>query len=201
MGIEIASSNLLIVEGEEERLFFEALKNYMQLEGIQIIPIGGKDKIHANLKALVKSPRFSNVFSINIVRDANTNPKGAFQSVCAALRGAGLPVPQKALQAVGENPRVCIMILPQEDTPGMLEDICLRAIENDPAYFCAHKYFDCLKDQGMPLPKNSSKALIQVFLASRKEPGKRLGEAAQAGYFPWDNKAFDGIKEFFKMIS
>jgi hypothetical protein len=45
-----------------------------------------------------------------------------------------------------------------------------------------------------------SKAKVHAFLASRYEPDKRLGEAAKAGYWPWDNEAFETVKSFLQQI-
>ena len=53
----------------------------------------------------------------------------------------------------------------------------------------------------VPLPKNMSKAKVQVFLGSRKEAGKRLGEAAHAGYWPFGDNAFRPMKDFLQQIS
>lgn len=82
----------------------------------------------------------------------------------------------------------------------MLEDICLKAVAQDPAMFCVEQYFQCLQQQGLSVPSNTSKAKVQVFLASRPEAGKRLGEAAQAGYWPWDDEAFAQATTFLQHI-
>lgn len=201
MAIEIAKSNLLVVEGRDEELFFGALLKHMQLQNIQVMPIGGKTNLRPNLKALTLSPRFSEVTSLGVVRDANDDPSAAFSSVCDALRAAGLDAPQKTLVTAGDSPRVTVMILPEENIPGMLEDICLRVVENDRATSCVGQYFQCLREQTLSLPRNISKAKLQVFLASRSEAGKRLGEAAEAGYWPWDQKAFEPLKHFLQQIS
>jgi hypothetical protein len=200
MALEILSPNLLVVEGKDEELFFDAFINYIGLKDIQIMPIGGKEKLRSNLRALVSMARFSEVVSLNIVRDANANPTSAFQSIQDALRVVELPVPDRPLTASGLKPRVTVMILPNEKTPGMLEDVCMKAVVNDPSIPCLEKYFRCLQQENLPLPKNLSKAKVQAFLASRVEAGKRLGEAAQAGYWPWDNIAFDQIKDFLRQI-
>jgi hypothetical protein len=92
------------------------------------------------------------------------------------------------------------MILPEENTPGMLEDLCLRAVAQDPAMLCVEQYFQCLQQRGLSLPHNRSKAKVQAFLASRPEAGKRLGEAAQARYWPWDDKAFEQVRNFLQQI-
>nr|BAL54915.1 hypothetical conserved protein [uncultured Acetothermia bacterium]BAL60051.1 hypothetical conserved protein [Candidatus Acetothermum autotrophicum] len=197
--IGIKEPVILIVEGGEDKQFFQALIQHLGLSGIDIMGIGGKDQIKANLKALRNSSGFTIVRSLGIVRDADDDPRAAFQSVCSALQNAGLPVPDRPLVSVGSNPAVTVMILPDINTPGALEDLCLQAVANDPALPCIEQYFECLQKQGF-LPKNISKAKVQAFLASRIEAGKRLGEAAQAGYWPWDSSALDQVKNFLQHI-
>lgn len=201
MAIEIAKSNVLVVEGREEELFFKALIQHLGLQDIQIMPIGGKEKLRPNLKTIVISPGFAEVISLGVMRDANDNPDATFQSICDALQAAKLPVPRRPLISTGDSPRVTVMILPEEDMPGMLEDLCLRAVTQDLAMPCVEQYFHCLQQQGLSLPKNLSKAKVQAFLASKPEAGKRLGEAAQAGFWPLDDKAFEKVKFFLKQIS
>lgn len=197
----IESPNLLLVEGKDEEFFFGALICYMGLKNIQIINIEGKDNLRRKLRALINDARFHEVVSIGIVRDANDDPRAAFQSICDALKAVNLSVPERPLVSNGVSPKVTIMILPKEDTPGMLEDICLKSIENDPVMFCIDQYFKCLEERRIPIPKKRSKAKVQAFLASRTDPGKRLGKAAQAGYWPWDNIAFDPLKNFLQTLT
>jgi hypothetical protein len=90
------------------------------------------------------------------------------------------------------------MILPDAQSPGALEDVCLRAIEGTPALLCVHQYFDCLRQQGLPLPRSMSKANVLVYLASQLEPDKRLGESAQAGCWNWDHPAFNSSRDFLR---
>jgi hypothetical protein len=201
MALKIEQPNVLVVEGKEEDLFFEALIKHLKLQDIQIMPIGGKEKLRGNLKALVQTPGFSDVIFLGVVRDADANPDTAFQSVRDALQAAGLPTPECPLLPVGEKPRVAVLILPGVDTPGMLEDLCLRAVAQDPAMGCVEQYFECLQHKGLSLPDNMSKAKVQVFLASRPKAGLRLGEAAQAGYWPWETEAFEQVRNFLQQIT
>jgi hypothetical protein len=201
MAVKIEKPNVLVVEGREEELFFGALIKHLELQNIQIMPIGGKGKLRGNLKALAQSPGFSEVIFLGVVRDADANPDTAFQSVRDALQAAGLPTPECPLLPVGEKPRVAVLILPEVDAPGMLEDLCLRAIAQDPAVLCVEQYFKCLQQEGLSLPDNMSKAKVQVFLASRRKAGLRLGEAAQAGYWPWNENAFEQVRDFLGEIA
>lgn len=199
--VEIQKVNILVVEGRDEELFFGALIHSLGLGSIQIMSFGGKAKLREYLKALIRTSGFASVSCLGIARDANSDPRAAFQSVCDALKDNNLPAPGKPLVLTGHSPRVTVMILPGEGNPGMLEDLCLRAVTQDPAKFCIDKYFECLQKQSLPLPHNMSKAMVHAFLASRPEADKRLGEAAQAGYWPWDSEAFGQVKAFLQQIS
>lgn len=199
--IQIEKAHILIVEGRDEELFFSALIEDIDLSSIQIMPIGGKTKLPFRLDALKKTPGFETVVSsLGIIRDANENPNDAFKSVCGALKKVNLDVPTKPLKLTKGRPQIIISIMPDFTECGMLEDLCLRAVEQNPAIICVNNYFECLKNQGLPLPKNISKAKMHVFLASRKEACKRLGEAAQAGYFPWSHSSFDHVKKFLRLL-
>jgi len=200
MAVKIEQSNVLVVEGREEELFFGAFIGHLGLWNIQISPIGGKEQLRRNLKALVLSPGFSEVTFLSVVRDANADWDSAFQSVRDALQAVNLPAPEHPLMPVGHSPQVAVMILPEEGATGMLEDLCLKAVVQNPAMLCVEQYFQCLQRKDLPLPRNMSKAKVQVFLASRPKAGLRLGEGAQAGYWPWQDEAFEQVKEFLQML-
>jgi len=193
--IQITQRNLLVVEGVDDQLFFCRFAQHIQAHDIQIMPIGGKTKLRGNLKLLKLSPNFDNVTSLCIVRDANDNPTAAFRSVCAALKNVNLPAPQRARLPTNSTPHVTVIILPNETESGMLEDLCLRAVASDPAMPCVARYFQCLQQEGHNLPRNLSKAKIHAFLASRPDPEKRLGQAAQANYWPLDHEAFSQLRD------
>ncbi len=200
MALNVEQRRLIVVEGREEELFFGALIRHLGLQGIQILPIGGKKQLRRNLKTLALSRGFSEVAFLGVVRDANNDPNAAFQSVRDAMQAVKLPAPEHPLVLVGEKPRVAILILPEEGMPGMLEDLCLRAVAGDPAFFCVEEYLKCLKIRGLLLPDNISKARVQAFLASRSKAGLRLGEAAEAGFWRWDEKAFAQVRTFLQQI-
>ncbi len=198
--IEEGTSKILIVEGKEDEMMFSTLLNFLQIEGIQIMPIGGKQKIREGMSALIKQPNFSNIFSLGIIRDADDNPSGAFASVCSALKNAMLPVPQSPLIIAEGDLKVSVMILPDGNCCGALEDICLKSVEEDRAIPCVERYFQCLVEKGIPEPDAISKAKVHVFLASRKEPDKRLGEAAKANYWNLESPAFGLVKRFLQAL-
>ncbi len=193
----IHQPKLLIGEGEEEVRFFHAFLSYLNLNEIQVEQYGGKNNLSAYLRTLV-TPRagFQNLTAIAITRDADQDADAAFQSVCAALRRADLSQPERHGEFTMHSPRVGVFIMPDGKSAGMLEDLCLAAQQADLAMSCVEGYFECLAQAQHPLPENMSKARLHAWLASRKLPDKRLGEAAESGYFDWENSAFDALKKF-----
>jgi len=200
MVIPIRESKLLIVEGRDEVNFFTALMNYLALRGIQIIDYAGKTNLRVRLQALRNTPNFHLITSLGVVRDADTDAASAFQSVRDALESAGLAAPAQPLSPVGASPQVVVMILPPGSNQGMLEDLCMNSVARDPVALCVDSYFLCVSNQLHRLPGNLSKAKVHAFLASRDKPDLRLGEAALAGYWPWDNYAFAEVKQFLRTL-
>lgn len=199
--MEIIKPKLLIVEGDDEKGLFEALLNHLSLSDIQVLSIGGKTKLRPNLKLLRITPNFDTVIALGITRDADDSPSNAFQSVCDAIRNANLAVPTKQLSLTTGTPKTAIMILPEPEIKGMLEDVCLKSFEDNPEMECVTNYLNCIKEKTGNLTDQLSKAKIHTILAAKQEPGLRLGEAAQKGYWHWDNPTFDQIKDFLRLLT
>ena len=134
------------------------------------------------------------------MRDADADATSAFQSVSGALRDTGLAVPVVPGQVTGTNVRVGVWIMPDWQRPGMLEDLCLAAVQHDPAMPCVNDYFLCLSHNGLNQPNNLAKARVHTWLASRVEPDLRLGEAAEKGYWPWASVVFEPLKTFLQTL-
>ena len=201
----IEKTHLLLVEGRDEEMFFDALIRNLKLDNnIQIIQ-GGKTSFRDRLQLLKEGMSgFEDVVSIGIVRDADDSAESAFQSICDALDALELPTPDDLLSATPESPHISILIMPpgNEGTNRMLEDLCLASAQGDLALDCVEQYFDCLGEQGITLDDNKiAKARVHAFLASRPEPDKRLGEAAQASYWNWNSPVFGIVKNFLKQIA
>jgi hypothetical protein len=198
---DINEEKQLLVEGRDDEVFFQALICSLGLTGIQVRTFDGIDVLPRFLRAFVRVPGFgSTVRTLGVVRDADANPKGAFQSVCTALHHADLPRPRRAGTPVGDHPTVSVLILPDATTPGMLETLCARAVSSDLASRCVDGFLDCVKGCGNPIPGNLDKAWVHAFLASRPKPDLQVGRAAAAGYWPWDHPEFDHVKEFLRSL-
>lgn len=195
---------LLFVEGRDEVNFFNALLKNMGIASIEVVNVGGKFDFKKKLRIQAARPDFKSLTSIGIVRDADDNAQNTFISIRDALTEVNLPVPTMPLVSTQTVPRVTVMIMPPENvgTNRMLEDLCFAAVANDPAVACVDDYLACLQTQGIELSQHIiAKAKIHAFLASRTEPDKRLGEAALAGYFPWQSPIFDPVKTFLAQVA
>lgn len=83
---EIKSAIQLLVEGNDQRNFFEAFIDHLSLENIQIQNFGGVSELRDFLEGLVSSTGFRQIVqSLGIVRDAETFAGSAFQSVQSSL--------------------------------------------------------------------------------------------------------------------
>lgn len=205
----ITQSKLLIVEGRDEENFFEGGFAYLGVTGVQVLAVGGKTQLTANLKTLKLDPNFVSLDCIGIVRDADVTPAGssvsasssAFTSVCSSLSAPGvqLPVPPSHGQFAAGPPRVGIFIMPDGKLDGMLETLCAQSLSGRPEFACVTDYFACLQAHGR-VPGNMPKALAYAWLASCVDSGKRVGEAALASYWPFNDLAFAEIWAFVRAM-
>lgn len=197
--LTIIKNKLLIVEGPSDKMFFEKFLSRSNIAEVQVEHYGGISRLGAFLRALTATPGFRQVTSLGLVRDADDNPQGAFDSLRNSLESAKLPVPSQPMIMQLGNPQVATLILPDHTRPGMLETLCIEAVANDPVTSCVEAYLDCIVRSGITI-NNRPKAFIQAFLASRPEAGLLLGQAAQRNYFPWESSAFDHIREFLQQL-
>lgn len=212
-------SKIMIVEGNHERNFFEAWLEAINLVDIQVLSIGGKDRFKGDFPVLVRSPNFVNIVSILIVRDADDDPKSAFESVCSVLRsprvisslsnkGIVLKIPESQwIFTQGTIPKVGIAILPARDQTGALEELLLQTIDNDPMSKKSHDFIDDTivtlsnPDYRNPPPSHRvGKAKIHAFLSTFEEPDKDQGKAALASVWNFEHRALESLCKILKEL-
>ncbi|NEP38852.1 MAG: hypothetical protein F6K35_06155 [Okeania sp. SIO2H7] len=214
---KITEPKLLIGEGIEEKRLFSALIKKMGITDIQITHYGGKNNLGNFLETLILIPGFDTLTSLGITRDADNSKERAEQSICTALTNNNLPLPNNQKTATQPLTKLSIstFIVPDNKNEGMLEDLCLLSVNDDPGMSCLEEYFKCIQTNTGKQPKNLAKAKIHAslgptslatamlstpsardWLASQDEPDKRLAEAAETGYWNWDSQAFDPLKQF-----
>lgn len=205
---DIRQPKLLIVEGSHECDFFTAWLKVLELNNIQVMPIGGKTLLPNSLASLVKQRPFLDgyVSSIVIVRDADDNPGGAFDSVCSALQQAGLPVPVRCLEMTSSRtPAVAIVVVPAETQNGALEELLIETVADDPVLALTRAFIDnavtilrASNYREPPAPHKLGKAKIHAFLSTFTDPDKHLGTAAKAGVWQYEHKALASLLKILR---
>lgn len=193
----ITEQGLLLVEGKDESNFFKALFRRITATGVQIEDVAGKTKIKAILAALKKASGFSNVLRMAIIRDADKDAAAAFDSVRNALIANGLPYPTRS---GGFNtkyrPHVGVYIMPDNNRPGMIEDLCLETVAEDRTFVCINEFLECVKEQTGSQPINLAKSRVATFLAAQSDPPPSLGVAAEKGVWQLDHQALNPLIRF-----
>lgn len=194
-------NKLLIVEGNDDVNFFNALFEHLEITDYQIKKTEGKSSYSTSIAAIWKGPGYrSNVNSIGVIRDANNDFSRTFESVQTALRVSGLPVPRLPLKPAIDRVtglRVNVFIMPNNESQGMLEDLLLHSVDENPTMDCVNQYFSCLDEIGFN-PRKMSKAKVQTYLAAQIKCGISIGVAASRGYWPFIQDDFRDIIDFLK---
>jgi len=206
--VRIEGPNLLLVEGRDEVEFFKALLRHMEIQGAQILDVGGKDRFPGAFPAVYLHLDKVRVYAI--VRDAEVSAQNTFKSVGGVLRRHGEPFPKRNREFAvkpGIPRKVGVYILPGDADRGMLEDLCLATVGDHPAMPCVKAFMDCL-EAVLPrksvrassgrgyFPRNPTKARALAFLAAMSDEVHHVGEAAQQGCWNFDHPCLDGLKAF-----
>ena len=207
----ITTEGQLLVEGRVPEMFFrEMIAAYGLSDSIEARTFGdiGKENLQAYLELLTQKATFKErVRRLGIIRDAEgSTANAAFQSVRAALQGAHLSAPA-AMNVLGQGPlAIGIFILPNCHDAGMLESLCLAAVEevevNQPTAVlpCVNDFFACLNQRGRT-PGNATKSRFAGYALAHDVIDPQLGRAAQKGAIPWDAGVFGSLKNFLRAIA
>ncbi|EKD11373.1 DUF3226 domain-containing protein [Limnospira platensis] len=143
------------------------------------------------MKSLHLIPGYQQLQSLGITRDADESFKSASESIDNFISNSNF-------SAAG-TVKITQFIMPDNGSPGMLEDLCLKSIAANEIQ-CVDDFLECIYNRCERTPKNLAKAKIHAWLASQVNPGKRLGEAVESGYIKLEDEAFQQIIEFIKNI-
>lgn len=205
----ISLPHLLLVEGSEDGRFYDQLCRFLEInDRIEIRQVGGWTEFASQLKAVAALGTV--VRTISVIRDADSSPLGAFQSVCDAFARARLPVPSTAraptaLDAEGRS--TSVLIVPSAG-PGSIETVCWNTLAALPFVRCVDPFLACMDAAGggatLSTEAAQAKRRIWSLLAAGcvvprpLNAGLRLGEAAEQGFWDWAHPAFAPIAEFLR---
>ena len=123
--------------------------------------------------------------AVGIVVDANNNSQSRWQSIADKLKTAGITTPAGPDfngTIIGGQPRVGIWLMPDNESPGELEDFIASMIPSgDPVWPMSEDYIE-----GIPVEHRKFKegkilrAKVHAWLATREDP-RPMGIAIRAG--------------------
>ena len=200
--IDISEPVQLFVEGNDQRNFFRALLDHMEIGNVQVQNYGGVDELAGFLRAVAPTDQFRDtVESLGIVQDVEQrSAQSAFASIQSSLRNAQLPVPDQPCQRAGTSPVVSALLLPDDDNSGMLETLLCRTFAGSDIDVCIDSFFECVRDITGSGSHRPEKARAHAYIATRRDPHLSVGVAAQRSYWDLDHTALDGVRSFLRSL-
>ena len=204
----MASRKVLLVEGVDDE---HVMKHICTNRGI---PHLDEVKQHGNDKELLKAIPVRIKLSeegdvVGIVIDADTDPSARWQSVRDRLVEVGYPYvpvtpdPNGTILNPPDGsflPRAGVWIMPDNKTPGILEDFLDFLIpQSDALRAHARCSVDSLPEQRFK-NKHRPKALIHTWLAWQKKPGKPYGTAITARFLDPDLPQADVLASWLERL-
>ena len=203
MDNKIERENVLFVEGKDEKEFFGALLHFVRIDNVQVIDVGGKDNFKNRFFGYIQSEgALEKIRNIGFVRDAEMlEAKSAFDSVCSVLKKYAFPCPDECCKLVeGDGKRVSVFIIPNNNSCGMLEDLCVDSIKGTDVFSCVEGFINCYKSKIEHGKFNIAKATILAYLSTRTPIVNSVGVAAQKNVWDFEKPCFDDIKRFLKEL-
>ena len=203
VALTVVRSRVALVEGKDEVNLFSAMIDQWNIADLQVLPVGGKRGFKAGLEAVLANARTQHIqlSAIGVFRDADDDPRIAFESVSGTLHTIDLPVPPRSGQFAQGFPSVGVFILPDGQSPGAVEQLCWGSVNNTPAGQCATSYLECLQISGSLMSRNPAKTMVHAYLAAQEEPSTTVGVGAQKDYWPLHHTAFTEVRRFLERLA
>lgn len=201
---KIEQDKLILVEGKDEVNFFEKLTAELDIRA-QIFDVGGVNKFPTEngFEAIKNLDGYESVKILAIVRDADNDLQAAFESVRNVLIKYKVPTPENIGEFVDNGKmKVGIYIMPDCENAGMLEDLCLKSVENKPVIKCVDGFVECVNSsvQESEKPTNIPKAKVQAYLSGMKDIVPSLGLGARKNYWDFNHECMNKIKTFLEKM-
>ena len=174
---------VLLVEGPDDKHVVGHLRQKNGLESVFCISDKGNDR--SVLDSIVPEFNAPGRIALGIMLDANSNPHDRWQAVANRLRDAGIQLPNApSLRGtiIQGNPRVGVWLMPDNMSPGELENFVEKMIPCDDAVWpLSQDYIDRIPKAERKFAKGKTlRAKVHAWLAARREP-RKMGQAIGAG--------------------
>ena len=226
-------SRILVVEGPEDKTFFHGLAEHLIIQQqIYIVVCNGKNELATTLESILNDGNFYNLNHIGIICD-NDFPDSregklpletvrdevdkANAKVSPILRKSrNLPKPSKPREVAGTKTKVSVLLLPDDNRDGMIENLVLDAIGEDEITKCADTYYACLETKAKLKPQEARRprSRLSVYISGKildmkyatNDDSRRwfLTQAVEMKWWQdenmWDKSAFEDAKTFLKQL-
>ena len=179
------NDRVLLVEGQDD----EHVVKHLYLRSHPILPfhIENKSNVDTLLDSIKQEIRVPDRKAVGILVDANASLSNRWKAVANRLEQAGLEVPHHPeptgtiIDGTTRTPRVGIWLMPDNVSPGELENFVSEMIpEDDPVWPLAEDYIDGIpEDDRKFIEKKIPRAKVHAWLATREEP-RKMGVAIRA---------------------
>lgn len=202
--VRITCERVLLVEGTDEVNLLGALMRRRfgreTAAAAQIIAVGGRSRFRGQLRAIVTAAERLTLRAVGVLRDADSDARAAWASVRDAVEESNLRAPDAHGRFSDGLPAVGVFIVPDGRAPGALETLCMQSVAGTPGGDCVEQYLACLDESGDLASTNRDKSFAHAWLASRRDPVARVGEAAKQGEWNFDHPAFTPLARFVERL-
>ena len=195
----------LLVEGNDDLHVIKALCLKFDIpELFDVIDCRGIDNLYESIPVRFKQ---TNIETIGIIIDADTNLNDRWRSVKNLLSNIGFKVPEdlpnEGLILLKGNIKVGVWIMPSNNTNGILEDFMSFLVpQNDKLLPIVDITLNEIesKDLNKYLPINKSKARIHSWLSWQEDPGTPMGLSITKRYLTTDNESCERLINWLQKL-
>ena len=213
--IDDAAKHLILCEGKDDKGFLEQFMcssafSEHEMDEVQVLQFMGKDKLRKEMEVFYKSPGFSHISSLLVIRDADNNIRSAQDSVKDAFKANDLPFPDTEYKwASNGKIKTGFLLMPScssQSQTGALEDLCWKIITNKQGTFIhkeVEEFLQSLEKNEKREYSHKNKALLHTyFSATDKLIASSIGRAAEMGTFDWLSDELKPLHDFLvEMVS
>ena len=179
------NDRVLLVEGQDDEHVVRHL--CLRSQPMPLFHIENKLNVDTLLDSIKQEVRVPGRNAVGILVDANDDLNARWSAVANRLREGNIEVPRTPeptgtlIEGTSRIPRVGIWLMPDNTSPGELENFVSEMIPNDdPVWPLAKDYIDGIpKSDRKFIEKKVPRAKVHAWLATREEP-RKMGVAIRA---------------------
>ena len=197
---------VLLVEGSDD--LHVVLQLYLRSHGKTDFYISDKGGVHRLLDSIRGEANVPAREVLGVVLDADDEISARWDDVVSRLEEAGVtgvpaaPVPGGVcVEGSARSPRVGIWVMPDNKSPGELEDFVSRMVpDGDPVWCRAESYINGIPAENRKFSDNKvQRATVYAWTATREQPG-RMGAAIKEGDLEVDGELASEFMEWLRRL-